>query len=745
MDRLEDAKRIFLEGLALQQKGDLAQAELLYKRALELAPGRPSVMNNLAAVFVELKKYPEAKALCERLLEMNPESETALLNLGNCQLKLGSPGEALLAYDKALGVRPGYADALNSRGGALLELKRLQEALESCERALAIRPDYAEAHNNRGNVLHELKRPGEALASYDRALAIKPDYAEAHYNRGGVLLELTRPGEALASFERALAIKPDYVEALSNRGIALLQLNRTEEALASYDRALAIKPDYAEALNNRSDALLDLGRHEEVIESGKMLLGVKPDYDYARGGLLRARMQCCEWAEYDESIARITDDLRAGKRADTPFNFLAVSGSAADQLRCARIFVADKYPAAAQPVWRGERYRHDRIRVAYLSADLRGHAVAYLIAGLIEAHDRTRFEITAISFGPAEHDEMNARLRSAFDRFIDVRGRSDQDIALLLRELEIDIAVDLQGFTKHCRPRIFAQRAAPVQVNYLGYPGTMGADYIDYIIGDRYVIPPEHHRSYSEKVVYLPDCYQVNDFRRRIAARTPARAELGLPETGFVFCCFNNNHKISPRVFDVWMRLLDKVRGSVLWLLEDNKTVARNLRHEAERRGVAPGRVIFAPRVRMEVHLARQRLADLFLDTLPYNAHVTASDALWVGLPLVTHLGSAFAGRVAASLLNAVGLGELITFSVEEYEALALKLATGPAMLTDIRAKLARNRTTHPLFDTDRFRRHIESVYVTMWERYQRGEPPASFAVPGLSEGSSEQGGYAPS
>jgi len=764
MDRLAEAKQLFLDALALQERGDLEQAKCAYQEALALAPGRPSVMNNLAAVFIELKNYPEARLLCERLLELHPEDETALLNLGNCQLKLDSAEVALLSYDRALGVKPEYADALNSRGSALLELKRLQEALESCDRALAIKPNYAEALNNRGNVLLELKRPGEALASYeralaikpnyaealynrgnvllelkrlgealasyDRALAIKPGYAEALYNRGNVLLELERPGEALASYERALAIKPDYAEALNNRGYALLQLNRPQEALASYDRALATKPDFAEALNNRGDALLDLGRHEELIENYKTLLSVKPDYDYARGGLLRAQMQCCEWAEYGESAAQTSEDIRAGKRADTPFNFLAVSESAADQLKCSQTFVADKYPAAAQPVWRGERYRHDKIRVAYLSADLRDHAVAHLIAGLFEAHDRTRFDIAAISFGPDPNDEMRARLRAAFNRFIDVREKSDQDIALLLRELEIDIAVDLQGFTKHCRPGIVAHRAAPVQVNYLGYPGTMGAPYIDYILGDQHVIPPEHQSYYTEKVVYLPECYQPNDSKRRIAARTPTRAELGLPEEGFVFCCFNNNHKINPPVFDVWARLLNKVQGSVLWLLEDNKIVARNLRQEAERRGIAPRRVIFAPRVKMEEHLARQRLADLFLDTLPYNAHVTASDALWVGLPVVTYMGGTFAGRVAASLLNAVGLPELITSSREDYEALALKLAVNRELLADIKARLAQNRATYPLFNTDRFRRHIEAAYITMREHSERGEPPANFAVP---------------
>jgi predicted O-linked N-acetylglucosamine transferase (SPINDLY family) len=514
----------------------------------------------------------------------------------------------------------------------------------------------------------------------------------------------------------------------------LLQLNRPQEALASYDRALATKPDFAEALNNRGDALLDLGRHEELIENYKTLLSVKPDYDYARGGLLRAQMQCCEWAEYDESTAQTSEDIRSGKRADTPFNFLAVSESAADQLKCSQTFVADKYPAAAQPVWRGERYRHDKIRVAYLSADLRDHAVAHLIAGLFEAHDRTRFDIAAISFGPDPNDEMRARLRAAFNRFIDVREKSDQDIALLLRELEIDIAVDLQGFTKHCRPGIVAHRAAPVQVNYLGYPGTMGAPYIDYILGDQHVIPPEHQSYYTEKVVYLPECYQPNDSKRRIAARTPTRAELGLPDDGFVFCSFNNTYKFTPAMFDVWMRLLRHVEGSVLWLQEVNATAAKNLRREAIERGIDANRLVFAPRVpRLEDHLARYRLADLFLDTLPFTAQATASDALWAGLPVLTRLGGAFAGRVAASLLNAVGLPELIAGSREDYEALALKLAFNRELLADIKARLAQNRATYPLFNTDRFRRHIEAAYVTMWERGQSGEPPASFAVPAIS------------
>lgn len=697
MDHLAQAEQWFLDALVLQEKGELQQAEVLYRRALELAPGRPSVMNNLATVYFELNKYAEARLLCERLLEMDPEDEVALLNLGNCQIKLNSAEEALVSYEKALKIKPNSAVALNNRGNALLELKQAEEA----------------------------------LASYGRALVMKPDYAEALYNRGNALLELKRPEEALASYGRALAVKPDYADALYNRGNALLKLRRLEEALASYDRALAMKPGHVGALNNGAIALLDLNRREEVVATYRKLLGVAPDHPYVRGYLLNAQLHCCEWAEYDESIARVADAVRAGQRADAPFNFLAISESAADQLKCSQTCVADEYPAALQPVWRGERYSHDKIRVAYLSADLHGHAIPYLIAGLFEAHDKTRFEITAVSLGPDQNDEMRARLRAAFDRFIDVRNKTDREVASLLRELEIDIAVDLQGYTKGCRPGILSHRAAPVQVNYLGYPGTMGADYIDYIIGDRIVIPHEHHPYYAEKVVRLPDCYQVNDSKRRIAERAPTRADLGLPDEGFVFCCFNNNYKIAPRVFELWMRLLYKVEGSMLWLLEDYEAAARNLRQEAEQRGVAPERLIFAPRVKMEEHLARQRLADLFLDTLPYNAHVTASDALWAGLPVLTRVGSTFAGRVAASLLYAVGLPELITSSWEDYEAMAMKLAVDSKLLADVRAKLARNRATHPLFNTDRCRRHIEAAYITMWERYQRGEPPASFAVPG--------------
>jgi len=384
-------------------------------------------------------------------------------------------------------------------------------------------------------------------------------------------------------------------------------------------------------------------------------------------------------------------------------------------------------------LWRGERYDHERIAIAYLSADFHEkHPVARLVAGLFEHHDRTKFEITAISFVADNSDPMQGRIRRASDRYIEVSKRTDRDVARLLRELEVDIVVDLMGFTQDSRPGILGYRPAPIQVNYLGFSGTMGAPYIDYVIADQWVLPRGEESCFSEKIVHLPDTFMATDGTMKVAEAAPTRTEAGLPQDGFVFCAFNQHFKIMPEVFDVWMRLVRHLDGSVLWLTGARDATVRNLRREAERRGVAADRLVFADRVaRHEDHLARLRLADLFLDTSPYNAHATACDALWVGLPVVTCQGATFAGRVASSLLHAIGLDELVTTQLAEYEALAIKIATTPAWLGTLREKLAAHRSTHALFDTEQFRRHLETALITMHERHQRGEPAANFAVPG--------------
>lgn len=628
-----------------------------------------------------------------------------------------------------LGALPDHFDALHLLGMVQAQQGRLAEADRLLDRALGINPQSAEAHSNRGNVLLAQLRFDEARASYERALAIKPDIVATLYNRGSALKALRRYDEALASYDRALTLQPDFAEALNNRGGVLRELGRFDEALASYDRALAINPAFVDVLQNRGVALSLLGRHEEAKKDLERALELDPDLLSARATLLHSRMHLGDWQDYESESRRVIADIRAGKHGATPFAFLGISESAQDQLSCARTWVRGQSPASSVGIWKGERYRHDRIRVAYVSAAFHAHPLGYLMAGLFERHDRNRFETIAVSLGPDTADTMRTRLKAAFERFVDVRGQSDHDVARLIREMEVDIAVDRTGFTTGARTGIFALRPAPVQVNYLAYPGTMGMDCIDYIVADRVVIPPEHQAWYTEKVVYLPDSYLVNDSKRQIAEDTPTRAAAGLPERGFVFCSFNNNFKITPAVFAVWMRLLRQVDGSVLWLLEGNAAAPRNLRREAAMHGIAPERLVFAPRIEVADHLARHRLADLFLDTLPCNAHTTASDALWAGLPVLTCLGTTFAGRVAASLLQAIGLPELITHSHDEYAALALQLARDETRLFELKRTLAANRDRFPLFDTDRFRRHIEAAYMEMWERCQRGLPPAAFAV----------------
>jgi predicted O-linked N-acetylglucosamine transferase (SPINDLY family) len=642
--------------------------------------------------------FDKAEAFCRAVLHAKADHFDALCLLAVAQSRLGRLQDALASYDNALAIKPEHPEVLNNRGITLRQLKRFDEALANSDRALAIKPDYAEALNNRAIALRELKRFDEALASYDKALAIKPDYAEAWNNRGNVLGEVKRFEDAVTSYDRALKIDPDNADALYNRGDSLQRLKRLQEALASYEKALAIQPDHPGAF----------------------------------GALAGAARQICDWTRTAALEGEIRAHVEQGKSIVPPFTLLGYSSDAALQLKAATSYIQSKLQIAPEPLWNGTIYRHDKVRIAYLaylSADFHRHATAYLMAELFELHDRKRFEVIGVSFGAEDRSDIRARIVKSFDQFHDVRLKTDREVAKLLSELQVDIAIDLMGYTREGRPEILAHRPAPIQVSYIGYPGTQGAPFIDYVIADSIVLPFDQEPFYTEKIIQLPDCYQANDSRRRIAERTPTRREIGLPEHGVVFCCFNNNYKITPPVFEIWMRLLRAVEGSVLWLLADNAVAQNNLRGEAASRGIDPARLVFAGRLPVEEHLARHRLADVFLDTLPVNAHTTASDALWAGLPLITCRGKAFAGRVAASLLNAVGLPELVTTSLDEYEALALQLASDASLLQSIRAKLAQNRLRSPLFDTDRFRRHIETAYLTAWEIWQRGESPRSFRV----------------
>jgi predicted O-linked N-acetylglucosamine transferase (SPINDLY family) len=673
-------------------------------------------------------KFAEASRICAAILERNPKDFDALYLLGFLHFQHNRFAEAERLLSEALKVNPSSLDAHYNHGRALSRLGRPDEAMAAFDKLLARNPRIAEAWLSRGGAAMDARRPREALASFDRALQLKPDMAEAWHNRGNVLGGLGRLEDAVQSFGRAIAIRPDLAEAWNNRGNALSELWRAEDAIASYSKAVGLRPDNPEMRNNLALALFEHRRFEDAAREYREVLRLAPVYDYARGNLVFCELQCCEWGSLAAEEAELTKEVRAGGRVVAPIQYASLTDSPSDQLRCGRIMTSDKYPPQ-QPLWRGEIYRHDKIRVAYLSADFHSHATAVLMAGVFEHHDRSRFETIAISFGPDDRSPMRARLKAGFDRFLDIARQGDAEAAQLLRSSEIDIAVDLKGYTQEARPGILPFRAAPVQAQYLGFPGTMGADYIDYIIADETVIPEEDRCFYAEKVVCLPGTYQANDSKRRIADKTPSRAEAGLPEEGFVFCSFNNTYKLAPDIFDIWMRLLGVVEGSVLWLLKDNEAAARNLKREAETRGISPQRLVFAPRADAAEHLARQRLADLFLDTLPYGAHTTASDALWAGLPVLTCLGHTFPGRVAASLLKAVGVPELITTNLTDYEDLALRLAREKETLAAVKAKLAANRDQALLFDTARFTRNLEAAYTRMWERSQRSEAPEAFAV----------------
>lgn len=722
--------RLLEAAMAQHRAGQLQEAETLYEAILRAAPRDFAALNCLGIARCQRGRHKEGIAAFKSALELQPDSAETQVNLGRAYKELGQYGKALGRYERALALQPANVPALNDRGVVLAALERHEEAVASYERALALEPNYAEAIYNRGRALVALRRLEEALGCFNQALALRPDLPQALHNRANVLSDLHRYEEAASDYVRLLAQQPGFTEALPNFAAALVKLNRLEEALAAYRAALKADPRNADALQGCAAVFVRLSRRDEARQCIGQLLRIDPDRSCIAGWHLHESMACCHWERYEEQVRAITRGVRSGRHCVGPLTFLYLSDSAADQRLCAeRETRALLQPTRPPQLWTGQIYDHERIRVAYLSADFNNHATANLIAGLFEHHDRSRFETIGVSFGPEYRDDMRLRLERGLERFVDVTRLSDIQAAQLLRDMEVDIIVDLKGYTMDSRAGILARRPGPIQVSYLGFPGTLGAPFIDYLLADRTVIPEADDGHYSEQIVYLPDSYQVNDDKRPVAAATPSRAEAGLPQDGFVFCAFNASYKITPALFDVWMRLLQAVDGSVLWLIAGEEATIGNLRREARARGVDADRLVFARRVALEDHLARHRLADLFLDTLPYNAHTTASDALWAGLPVLTCLGSTFAGRVGASLLRAVGLPELVTDSLPAYERLALDLARDPARLGDLRAGLAAGLNTAPLFDTARFCRNIERAYEMMYARHRRGERPATFAV----------------
>jgi len=675
-------------------------------------------------------EHARAAALLEALLQGNPGFARGWFLLGYTEGVRGRFDAAVEPLERAVRLAQDDAEFRYYLAKAYASAGRRGEAIRALRETLAHAPGHAGAHLDLGLNLQAQGDVDAALPHLEQAVRLMPQSAQAHNALGMALREAQRLEAAEEALRSACRIDPGDATTLLNLGLVLKRRGHWDAAIEALRESVARAPQNRKALISLGITLARAGRGAQAIPVLRQAREQDPAHAGVLGWLIREQELVCEWAGLEALTQAARTLLHDQNRSIHPFVWLSRSGSGREQRMAAALWAESLRPrharrAAPRPASRAG----GRIRVAYLSADFHAHAMTQLMAGVFELHDRERFEVTAVSLGTGRDDAMRARLLKAFERFVDASGKSDQEVARLIEDLEVDIAVDLMGYTKNSRTAILAQRPAPVQVNYLGYPGTMGADYLDYIIADPFLIPRAAQAHYAEKVVTLPDCFQGNDVKRAIGATTLTRRTAGLPEDGVVFCCFNAPYKLNPAMFDVWMRILARTERSVLWLLGESDALMRNLRQEAQHRGVDPDRLVFAARTRTQDYLARYRLADLFLDTLPFNAGATASDALWAGLPVLTCAGEVYASRMAGSLLHAVGLPELVTERVEDYETLALKLAADAALRREMHARLARNRLSAPLFDTERFTRNLEAAYAAMWEICRNGEAPRHIEV----------------
>jgi len=727
---LAQVEQLLQIAMAHHRGGQVSEAESVYRKVLLLSPNHPDALHLLGVLLHNAGDKARALELIARSIAANPQNALAHNSRGAVYASQGEFDKALESYTQAIQLNRNYVDAYANRAAAARALNQHCAALQDCDSALRLNPNAAAVWYCRGSLLGSLGDHGAALESFDRVILLQPQNADASHDRGVALTKLTRYREAVESFDKAIALGPDIDYVYCNRGAALYGLGEYEAALKSYDRAIDLRPQYPEALHYRGCLLMELKRYEDALSSFDRAFAFNPELKYLQGERLQTKRLVCEWTDDSTQCRQIEKQVESGRRVVMPFSMLGICSSAAVEKKAAEIYVRDSFPSSSVAAARPRRAGRDRICIGYFSGDFREHAVSFLMAEIFERHNRDRFEIVGFSFGKNTNDPMQIRISKAMDRFVNVQSMSDPDLVHLSRELEVDVAIDLMGHTTHSRTQVFADRVAPVQVNYLGLPGTMGAGFIDYLIADETLIPESSRKDYAEKIVYLPDCFQANDLRPLCSPAPSSRARHGLPENGFVFCCFNNHHKINPETFDIWMRILGRVEGSILWLLEGCAPASSNLRKEAAKRGIAQERLVFAGNLPFAEHLARQRCADLFLDTLPFNAGATASAALRAGLPLVTCMGEKFAGRMAASLLRAIGMPDLITTSPAAYENLAVEIALTAGRVQGLKIRLEQNLHSAPLFDATRFTRHLEAAYTIMYERSLEGLPPEHILVP---------------
>ncbi|QWE00589.1 tetratricopeptide repeat protein [Polynucleobacter sp. JS-Mosq-20-D10] len=698
---------------SLEAQGDWQAAIGFYEKLISLVPSNLDIVSNLARCAFMAKDFSTSLKAIENAIQLNPNLAHLWSNRGILLKEVSRHDEALKSFDKALVIDPNYLDAAYNKGVTYFELKKYAEAINQYQETIRKLPTHLEATSNLGVCYNKLNQHENAIAYFIKALELNPNYKDAWFNKGVAEQAIKNYGDALHSYAQAIRLDPKYIDANYNNAIVLNILKRHDESIISYKKTIAIDSNNFSAHINIVMPLRALMHHDQALEHIKTALQLSPNEPFLLGNYLHTKMLLCDWEGLDALYSQVIAGMRSGQKTTEPFGLQGICDSEADLAVCAQIFAADHFPAQ-NPLPAVSRPPSPKIRIGYLCGEFRDQATSILMTGVYESHDQDRFEIYAFDNGWDDGSPLRARITAAFTQMFDITRLTDLQAAQLIQETGIDILVNLNGYFGDGRQGVFAYRPAPVQVNYLGFPGTIGAPYIDYLIADPIVIPSDSQSFYSEKIAYLPHCYQANDFKRIISDSVLTRADFGLPEQGFVYCCFNNNYKITPATFDIWMRILQASPTSVLWLIEDNPTAGNNLQKEAVKRGVDASRILFAKRLPLTEHLARHRLADLFLDTLPYNAHTTASDALWAGLPVLTCKGNSFAGRVAASLLTAINLPEMIASSPAEYEALAIELAHHPEKLQQTRVRLEQHRLTTPLFNTTSFTKDLEAVYEGM-------------------------------
>ena len=710
-------------GVALKRNGKLDDAILSYKNALAIQPNNIEAYNNLGNVFKEKGLIDQSIRSYKAALQINPNLMLLNINLGNAYKELGQLDDAISSYEKAISIDSNNSEAYNNLGIVLNKIGRTDDAIASYEKALEINPKYTDSYNNLGIALKKIGRLDDAITSYQEAIKINPNNADTHNNLGIAFADIGRLEDAVESYEKALSINPQYAESYNNLGIVFLKLKKLDKALKYNQKALILKPKFAEGLAAQGRIYTEQKQLYKALASLEKVNVINSNLAYNLGAILNVKMNLCHWEDLPKLLVELNKKINDNKEVIVPFDLLGLVDDPRLQFKASTIYAREQFPKNFSLPSINAYINHKKIRIGYFSADFKLHPVATLTAELYEIHDRKSFEIYAFSFGPNTNDEMNLRIKAGVDHFYDVREKSDKEVVLLARSLEIDIAIDLSGYTADSRTSIFAMSAAPIQASYIGVLSTMGAKYYDYLIAGKSMIPKENQKYFTEKIVYLPS-YQVNDSKEPLPELSFTRDDFHLPTNFFIFCCFNSAFKLNPSIFDSWARILKAVKKSVLFLAIEEEEVRLNLTNEISQRGIDSKRLIFGGRIPRPEYLARYKVADLFLDTRPYNAGTTASDALRMGLPVITLKGQSFNSREASSVLTSLNMQELITTSEAEYESLAIELASNPTKLKIIKDRLMENLSSAPLYNTPLFTKNLETAYKKMFIRSQKGLQP---------------------